>query len=288
MAHEVNEADSASTLNTGTFLDKLQWRCNYIVKASVRGLAVLGTEIFVVHDRSSQVDAYYTNNFTLSRDITIHGSQNHFAILASARHNCLYINDVGQRVIYRYYLENKIITQWSVGGDCYGFSLTAANNLLVTMYNDKQIKEFTPDGQLIREISLDISIQSPWHSVQYSDDLIVVSDNGGPRNEIHQVCMIDMNGRIIRSYGGRRGSGVGQLNNPHAIQVDTHGHVLIADTHNYRVVLLNDTLTHLGYIAYLEFEFTFTMHLDELNKRLYIAGSSGLIYEFGVDNPIMY
>ena len=103
------------------------------------------------------------------------------------------------------------MTHWSVGGNCCSFSLTAANNLLVTMNNDIQIKEFTPDGQLIREISLDTSIQGPWHSVQYSDDLIVVSDNGRPRNEIHQVCMIDMNGRIIRSYGGPSGSGVGEL-----------------------------------------------------------------------------
>ena len=156
------------------------------------------------------------------------------------------------------------------------------------MYNDKQIKEFTPDGQLIREISLDISIQSPWHSVQYSDDLIVVSDNGGPRNEIHQVCMIDMNGRITRSYCGRRGSGVKQLNNPHDIQVNTHGHILVSDINNYRVVLLNDTFTHLGCIPVPGVKRSFTMRLDEQNKRLYSAGGTGHIYVLGVDNPIMH
>ena len=95
MAHGVNEAESASTLNTGTFLDTLKLHRTHVVKASVGGITVLDREIFVVHDRSSQVDAYEVNNITLSRDITIHGSQNHFAILASSRHNCLFINDIG-------------------------------------------------------------------------------------------------------------------------------------------------------------------------------------------------
>ena len=237
VAHAVNEAGSASTLNTGTFLDTLKLQRNNVVKASVRGITILGREIFIVHEWSSQVNAYDVNNFTSFRDITIHSSKHHSAIVASVRHNCLYISDIGQSVIYQYNLENNIFSKWSVGGDCYGLSLTAASNLLVTMYNDKQIKEFTLDGQLIRVINLDTRIQCPWHSVQYSDDRIVVSDNGRPRSEIHQVCMIDMNGRIIRSYTGGRGSGVGQLNHPHDIQVDTHGHILIADTHNHRVVL---------------------------------------------------
>jgi len=154
---------------------------------------------------------------------------------------------------------------------CYGLSLTSTNNVLVTQYNTKQIKEYTPDGRLIREISLDSSIVSPRHSIQLSSNRFVVSH--GRRESLHRVCLVNTRGHIIQCYGGARGSGVEQLNRPRNLAVDRHGNVLVTDQRNNRIVLLSPSLTCLDYIDILEHKLSQprAIHLDELNYRLYIG-----------------
>ena len=266
-------------LDARMFLDK---PTTFLLPAQFRdvsGLTVLNDELFVVQDESTQVNVYNTNTFTLSHNIDITGSKSLSAISSSSQHNCLYISDDSLKVVYRYNLSNKVITHWSVGGECYGLSETSTYSVLVTLEDTKQIKEYTTDGSLIREISLDSSMQCPWHSVQLSSDRLVVSH--GWSDSLHRVCIVDMSGRIIQSYGGSRGSGVGQLYAPRHLAVDRYGNVLVTDMYNDRVVLLSPSLTHLGDITVSGHELCdpWALHLDQLNHRLYIGecGSSGRV-----------
>ena len=158
-----------------------------------------------------------------------------------------------------------------MGGWCGGLSETSTYSVLVTLYDTKQIKEYTTDGSLMREISLDSSMERPWHSVQLSSDRLVVSHGWG--GSLNRVCIVDMSGRINQSYGGSRGSGVGQLHVPSHLAVDRYGNVLVADMWNHRVVLLSPSLTHLGYITVSghKLSYPWALHLDQLNHRLYIG-----------------
>jgi len=173
-------------------------------------------------------------------------------------------------VVHRYNLSNNVITKWSVGGTCYRLSLTSTHNVLVTLWDTKQIQEYTPDGRLMRKISLDCSIGSPYHSVQLAGDRFVV---GHSSNSLQRVCLVDTSGRIIQCYRGARGSGVGQLNEPGHLAVDRHGNVLVTDQGNNRVVLLSPSLTHLGYIHTPGHQLRrpWSLHLDDLTHRLYIG-----------------
>jgi len=147
--------------------------------------------------------------------------------------------------------------------------LTSTGNVLVTLRDTIQIKEYTPNGRLIRAISLDSSIESRYHSFQLSSDRFVVSHAGS----LHRVCIVDTIGRIIQCYGGASGSGVGQLNQPRDIAVERYGNVLVADEYNNRVVLLSPSLTHLGYIQIPGHQLSYphALHIDELTHRLYIG-----------------
>jgi len=142
--------------------------------------------------------------------------------------------------------------------------------VLATLYNTERIQEYTTDGSLIKEISLDSSIVSPCHCAQLSTGNFVVIHWGGQQ---HRVCIVDTSGLIIQSYGGSPGSGVGQLNYPYHIAVDIHDNVLVADTYNNKLQLFSPTLTYLGDIEIPGHQLSHpnTLHFDELNHRLYIG-----------------
>ena len=76
----------------------------------IRGITVLNNELFVVQNGSSQVKVYSTDNFTLTRYVTINCSVYLWAIRASPRYNSFYISDVRINVIYRYNFLNNVIT----------------------------------------------------------------------------------------------------------------------------------------------------------------------------------
>ena len=252
---------------------------------NVLGLTVVKDELFLVHDKSSHVNVYNTNIFTLSRCIEITGSSSLHAISSSSRYNCLYISDTVLKLVHRYNLSNNLITQWRVGGECHGLSETNTCSVLVTLCDTNQIQEYTTDGSLIREISLDSSIGYPRHCVQLSSDRLLVSH--GWLELLNRVCIVDMSGRIIQSYGGSRGSGVGQLNYPRNLAVDRYGNVLVADPRNHRIVLLSSSLTHLGYITVPGHQLNQpdALHLDLSNHRLYIGEehSNGRMFVLNFD-----
>ena len=94
----------------------------------------------------------------------------------------------------------------------------------------------------MREITLDVSIDNPQHSIELSSGQFVVSHDGRTQ---HRVCIVDTSGRIIQSYGAPPGSSAGQLNGPDCLAVDKRGYVLVTDYYNKKLQILGSALTHL-------------------------------------------
>jgi len=240
----------------------------------IRGLTIHGSELFVVRSASSQLSVYNTKNFTLTRNMTIENSIDMREMVASPGGNSLYISDPGLRGVHRYDLSNNVHTQWSVGGQGRGLFVKKNNNILVTVWDALVVKEYTPGGKLIREIPLDSSMKTPWHSIELSNGQFIVCHGNNGTASMHRVCIVDVNGRIIKCYGGAHGSRIGELQVPKHLAVDSQGNVLVADWANHRVVLLSPSLEHLGYIpipGHQQLSYPWTLHLDELNRRLYIG-----------------
>jgi len=265
---------SGNTLTTTVTLDEntlsLGLLGTILGYKKIYGLSVLGRELFIVRgDR--QISVYNTHNFTWIRIIAIPGSSSLQAIIASSSCNCLYASDEELNLVHRYNLSNDVTTKWNLIGTCFGLSLSkiAHRNLFATIYSTNTVNEYTADGNLNTKIYLDISIERPYHSIRLSSNRTVLSHVGAK----HRVCLVDTNGRILKSYGGPRGSGVGQLYEPGHLAVDRDGNVLVADCYNNRIVRLSPTLDHLGYVSIRGYQMTspWALHLDELNNRLYIG-----------------
>jgi hypothetical protein len=56
-----------------------------------------------------------------------------------------------------------------------------------------------------------------------------------------RVVKYDKDGRFIKDFG-TKGTGPGQFNTPHSIQVDAHGNVYVADRGNRRIQVLDNDL----------------------------------------------
>jgi len=240
----------------------------------ITGLTVLGSDLFVIRESGRDVHVYNINSFKLLDKFKIPGSRNPERIVACFHHSCLYISDCRLKIIYRYNFGlKKVLTDWVVGGDFEGLSVTRNYCVLVTLIVDNQILEYTPDGRLIRQIHLDNSIVRPNHCLQLSSDQFVVSHGDKWGTDQRRVCIVDTNGYVLESYGSSFGSDVGHMNTISCLTIDKQGHVFVADLDNNRVELLSPTLTHLGYIETPghELNWPLALHLDELNHRLYIG-----------------
>jgi len=261
----------------------------YIIPTNglICGMTVLGSEVFVVpSETQNEVEVYNSKTFTLKHKLQIFGSSNLKLIIACEHSSCLYISDDDQLNIYRYNLRsNNVLNNWSVGGRCSGLSVTRSYSVLVTLIDCNHINEYKPRGSFIREIKRDAGINHPRNIIQLSNDQFVVS-HGPSGMKQSRVCVIDTRGHIIYSYGGPQGSGVGDINVPGELIIDKQCNVIIADWANNRVVLLSPTLSHLGYIQIPGHQLCNPrfIHLDELNRRLYIGDCrGGHIFVFDAD-----
>jgi DNA-binding beta-propeller fold protein YncE len=65
-------------------------------------------------------------------------------------------------------------------------------------------------------------------------DIFVADGYGNAR-----IVQLDRDGVFIRMFGGRKGSGPGELSLPHAVAIDPAGRVVVADSANKRISIFN-------------------------------------------------
>ena len=162
--------------------------------------------------------------------------------------------------------------KWSVAANPWGLSINTSYNVLVTCRGAHRIQEYTPGGSLLREVVINNS--SPYHAIQLSDDQFLVSCCGS----LHRVCVVGLNGEVIRSYGNQAGSGTGQLNNPFCLAMDKEGNVLVADCSNNRIMALNSSLSEARQLSLTIdgcIQNPLSIYLDTSSGRLYIGENSG-------------
>ena len=248
-----------------------------IDKTSTGGDGVLGVtsvdgELFVLLWRDvNQVVVYSINNYQLLRHLSVPGLKPSDNDMTSCvRHKCLYMSDYCHNCIHRYDLKSRAIIKWRVRGSPGGLSVTPSCNLLVTCREPSKLVELSAvSGRCVREITLQ---SRPSHSVQLTTGKFVVC-HGVWDDIIHRVCLVGDDGKVTRSYGGPRGSNVGQLNCPSHLAVDKDSHcIFVADHDNGRVVLLSPTLEFVRYVSEeLSWPWRLGLHLDQATQRLFVG-----------------
>jgi len=249
----------------------------------VHGVTSVDDELFVLLYRDSdQVAVYSVNDYRLLRRLSLPGLKRYGNndLTSCVRHRCLYASDYDNKCVHRYdlassdrsvlrWLFSKTTRKWPVPGSPSGLSVTPSANLLVACLQPHKLVELSADsGQCVREIVLQSGIEYPLHAVQLTTGQYIVCHGGIP---LRRVCIVDDDGRVTRSYGGQRGSGVGQLNAPCHLSVDEDSQLIcVADRENDRVVVLSPTLEFVRYISE-GLSGPRRLCLHQATRRLYVA-----------------
>lgn len=203
-------------------------------------------------------------------DVPVPGMQHPECLVACQRHRCLYIKETDADCIHRFDLSTCQVTEWHVNGTVKGLSVTKKCRLLITTWNPSRILEYSTEGKLSRTFDLNECIRGPMHALETSTGKFVLSHRSDKR---HEVCVVDRTGRIVHSYGGHMGKSDGQLRCPRHLVLDSRDNVFVADCENHSVVLLSPSLEQIGYVSIPGHQLgsPYALHLDEVNRRLYIG-----------------
>ena len=156
---------------------------------------------------------------------------------------CLYIADSVVKCIHRQDLQGNA-TKWPVSDTPDGLSVNLDHNLIVICRYLRKINEFSPRGDLLRDVILPDDVTNPWHAIQLTSGEFFVC-HGEWDYQVHRVCLVSADGReIVCSHGGQRGSDTDQYNEPGHLAVDDNEFVFVADLNNRRVTLLSPTLNY--------------------------------------------
>jgi len=209
--------------------------------ATVTGVTSLGDDMFVVRCNSQQVEVYDAVTFTLRRRLSVPGRGRYSCGLAACASNrCLYASDLDNDLIHRVELSgSNAVTKWSVGRKPVGLIVNSAKNVLVVIRDKRKLQEFTTHGTLLQTIQLQTDFEYPEQVVELSNGQLMISHTGMP----HRVCLVDVKGAVVRSYGKRPGSDMTKLLFPAGLVVDKYENILVADEHNNRVLVLDRSLT---------------------------------------------
>ena len=211
------------------------------------GFTILDKRLFVASAESSKVEVYDLMNFTFIRRWKLKDLIDPVDIVSCDRNKCLYIYDnkgVDQsKEILRVDPNGKLMNKWSTKDDEGArLSVTKESNVIFAVNNKNKLNEYSPDGELIREINLsDAGISTPWHAIKLGNDLFMVS-YWNSRNYKGTVSKVDADGQLKKSFCGRPGSTLTHINVPFHFFVDGNGFVMVADYENRQVLLLDSDL----------------------------------------------
>jgi len=239
----------------------------------VGGVTSLGEEIYMLRGKGrDEVEVYDVISYRLLRRLTVPNSRGFFDMTSCANLLCLYISDPSVKCIHRLDLHGNA-EQWLESDAPRGLSVNANHNLIVTCSEVGKIKEFSPRGDLLREVILPDDVTNPRHAIQLTNGQFIVG-HGDPDDRVHRVCKISSDGRhVVQSHGGHLGSDTGQYNVPAHLAVDDNEFVFVVDCRNRRVTLLSPTLEYVRQVVSCD-QLKWgpsRQYLDVQRRRLYVA-----------------
>ena len=220
-----------------------------------------------------QVEVYDVNTYSLQRCLDVPNIRGVADMTSCVHYLCLYISDYTAECIHRLDLEGNA-THWPVSDKPFTLSVNAAHNVLVTCpFVRSLIKEFSPRGDLLRDVTLPDDVIHLAHAIQLTSGQFIVC-HGGHDDPVQRVCTVSADGReIVHSHGGQRGSDTGQYHGPTHLAVDDNESVFVVEVLNRRVTLLSPTLNYIRQVVsrdQVKWGLR-RMCIDAQRRRLYVA-----------------
>ena len=143
-----------------------------------------------------------------------------------------------------------------------------------------QVYKFSPDGRVLLTLGKPGGAAEPDYFYQPNDvvvapngDIFVAEGHGGAND---RLLKFSKDGKFIKSMG-KKGSGPGEFNGPHALAFDSKGRLIVGDRSNNRIQVLDQDGKFISETA--EFGRPSGIWVDK-NDLLYVADS-----ESGSVNP---
>ncbi len=160
--------------------------------------------------------------------------------------------------ILKYNAEGKLLKSWGQGMFVFphGATVDRDGSLWVTDARGEngkghQVFKFSPDGKVLMTLGkAGVSGSGPDLFDQPTD--VVIAPNGdifvtdSHRNgKNNRVVKFDRNGKFIKEWG-RKGSGPGEISEPHTIAMDSQGRLFVGDRENNRIQIFDQDGKLLG------------------------------------------
>jgi DNA-binding beta-propeller fold protein YncE len=207
--------------------------------------------LFVLRAPSQQqIQVYDLKSFKQQQTIQLIDLSDHSdnGLTSCVTNNCLFVSDYDKNTVYKVNLSsNNQIIKWNVGRRPCGLSINCACNLIVAYYYNNKIQEYnTTSGSLVREISLvlnDVWLR-PLYAIQLlSNDQFVVSCWNETSRSCDVVEVDTKRRQIVVSYTNQlKSTTEHEFSYPSQLSVDKNEFILVADTENNRIVILNRSL----------------------------------------------
>jgi len=269
-----------------------QWRVNFLLHVEtesksptlthvipshggVVGLTVIKDTLYVLRSPSrEEIQVYETATWTQQRTVRVAGLVNDpwswycKTLTGCSRNNRLFVCD-GYSV-YKVEISNDNFKHWRVDGYPSGLSVNDACNVIVTCFWGNEIREYEPEGQLVRTIQP--HVPEPLHAFQLTDSVFIVSH----WQSANSVSIIDERGQVTASY--RSSTLTNLLKHPSHVIVVKNDLFLVADEDNNRLVVLDASLSNARELT-LPIDGRLSqprcLYFDESLGRLYVGEYGG-------------
>jgi hypothetical protein len=232
----------------------------------------MNNELYVGRCSQSVIEVYDVATFNHRRNVSIPGLCCVADLATCPQNDVVYVIDACDDELYAINKHGVVVFNRNRMDGPYGLSVNSQCNVIVTYTILQMLREFTPRGELIREITLQSDMKYPWQAIQLDNDRYAVV-HGRHDISFHRVCIVNRNGTLIESYGGDQGSGVGQLNEPRRMLI-FGGSMIVAEYGNKRLQLFNvSPLQHTRELisTYSEDLLPFRMAISEDGTRLFVS-----------------
>jgi streptogramin lyase len=147
-----------------------------------------------------------------------------------------------------------------------------------------QIFKFSPKGELLMTLGQAGGAKGDKFFYQPNNllflpngDFYVVEGHSSAETANARLLKFDKTGKLLKTWGTLKGSGVGEFDQPHALAMDSQGRLFVGDRSNNRVLIYDRNMNLVD--TWLQFSRPSGMFIDK-HDTLYVADS-----ESGSVNP---
>jgi len=139
-----------------------------------------------------------------------------------------------------------------------------------------QVFKFSPEGKLLLTLGTAAGARPPGHFWQPNDvlvapngDIFVADGHSSADTANARILKFDKTGTLIKEWG-RKGTGPGELDQPHALAMDSRGRLFVGDRSNNRIQIFDQDGTFLE--EWTQFSRPSGIYIDQ-NDIMYVTDS---------------